>query len=149
MIPFFDIHAGHAELANEFTEAFSRVMTSGHVIMGPEVSAFEKEFATYCGAKHCIGVGNGLDALALTLRARGIGPGDTVSLMLPNVPAMVEAHFGVPFTGAVINALNIRLDALTIAFMLDHSEAKVVLTDPEFAPVITQALAMMKGARPW
>lgn len=86
--------------------------------------------------------------LAGALAARGIGPGDTVSLMLPNVPAMVEAHFGVPFTGAVINALNIRLDAPTIAFMLDHSEAKVVLTDPEFAPVIAQALAVMKGARP-
>lgn len=86
--------------------------------------------------------------LAGALAARGIGPGDTVSLMLPNVPAMVEAHFGIPFTGAVINALNIRLDAPTIAFMLDHSEAKILLTDPEFAPVILQALGMMKGRKP-
>lgn len=78
MIPFFDIHAGHKELQSELAHAYERVLQSGHVIMGPELTAFEAEFAAYCGVKHCIGVGNGLDALALTLRARGIGPGDEV-----------------------------------------------------------------------
>ena len=78
MIPFFDIHATHAAVANELKDAFARVLASGHIIMGSELEKFETEFAAYCGVKHCIGVGNGLDALALALRARGIGPGDEV-----------------------------------------------------------------------
>ncbi len=78
--------------------------------------------------------------LASALQRRGIGLGDTVSAMLPNVPAMLEAHFGVPMCGAVLNALNIRLDADSIAFMLEHSEAKVLLTDREFSGVIGKAL---------
>ena len=73
MIPFFDIHATHAAVANELKDAFARVLASGHIIMGSELEKFETEFAAYCGVKHCIGVGNGLDALALALRARGIG----------------------------------------------------------------------------
>jgi len=81
--------------------------------------------------------------LASALAARGIGLGDTVSAMLPNVPAMLEAHFGVPMAGAVLNALNIRLDADSIAFMLEHSEAKALLTDREFAGVIKPALAKL------
>ena len=71
--------------------------------------------------------------LASALRARGIGKGDTVAVMLPNTPPMVEAHFGVPMAGAVLNTLNTRLDPEAIAFMLDHGEAKVVIVDPEFA----------------
>ncbi|MBI3513938.1 MAG: AMP-binding protein, partial [Proteobacteria bacterium] len=78
--------------------------------------------------------------LASALSARGIGLGDTVSAMLPNVPAMLEAHFGVPMIGGVLNTLNIRLDAEAIAFMLQHCEAKVLLTDREFSGVITKAL---------
>jgi 3-(methylthio)propionyl---CoA ligase len=78
--------------------------------------------------------------LAAALAGRGVGPGDTVALMLPNVPAMLDAHFGIPMAGAVINALNIRLEAETIAYILDHGEAKVLLTDPEFAGVIADAL---------
>src|SRR5262249_10220649 len=67
--------------------------------------------------------------LASALTRRGIGPGDTVSAVLPNVPAMLEAHFGVPMTGAVLNTVNTRLDARTIAYILEHAEAKVLLTD--------------------
>ena len=78
--------------------------------------------------------------LASALAGRGVGPGDTVALMLPNVPAMLEAHFGIPMAGAVINALNVRLEAETIAYILDHGEAKVLLTDPEYASVIREAL---------
>ncbi len=81
--------------------------------------------------------------LASALVRAGVKPGETVAAMLPNVPAMLEAHFGVPMAGAVLNSLNIRLDAPTIAFMLQHSETKVLLTDQEFAPVIEQALASM------
>jgi fatty-acyl-CoA synthase len=78
--------------------------------------------------------------LASALVARGIGPGDTVAAMLPNTPEMVEAHFGVPMTGAVLNTLNKRLDAATLAFMLAHGEAKAVIVDREFADVMLQAL---------
>jgi fatty-acyl-CoA synthase len=80
--------------------------------------------------------------LASALRKRGIRKGDTVAIMAPNVPAMVEAHFGVPMTGAVLNALNYRLDAATIAFILEHGEAKALITDTEFAPVIKEALKL-------
>ncbi|WP_323004133.1 acyl-CoA synthetase [Denitromonas sp.] len=86
--------------------------------------------------------------LASALQQRGIGEGDTVAVMLPNVPAMVEVHFGVPMIGAVLNTLNTRLDAEALAFMLGHGEAKVLITDPEFAGVIGEALALLDGPRP-
>ena len=82
--------------------------------------------------------------LASALAKRGIGRGDTVAVMLANTPAMLEAHYGVPMTGAVLNALNTRLDAAVIAFTLDHAEAKVLITDREFSPVIKAALALAK-----
>jgi fatty-acyl-CoA synthase len=78
--------------------------------------------------------------LASALHARGIRPGDTVAAMLPNVPSMLDVHFGVPMAGAVINALNVRLEAETIAYILDHSETRVLITDPEFAGVVGEAL---------
>ena len=78
--------------------------------------------------------------LASALRKRGVGPGDTVAVMAPNTPAMFEAHYGIPMTGAVINALNTRLDADTLAFMLAHGEAKVLITDTEFCTAIAPAL---------
>ncbi|MCK6396519.1 acyl-CoA synthetase [Zoogloea sp.] len=86
--------------------------------------------------------------LASALAQRGIGRGDTVAVMLPNVPAMVEAHFGVPMTGAVLNTLNTRLDPEAIAFMLAHGEAKVLITDPEFAAIIAPALELLEGPKP-
>src|SRR5262245_2693016 len=78
--------------------------------------------------------------LGSSLARRGIGAGDTVAAMLPNIPAMVEAHFGVAMCGAVLNTLNTRLDAEAIAFMLEHGEAKLLLTDREFSPVIEKAI---------
>ncbi len=86
--------------------------------------------------------------LASALQKNGIGKGDTVAVMLPNTPPMVEAHFGIPVTGAVLNALNTRLDAETIAFMLDHGEAKVVIVDPEFAGTLQKALGLRKSTSP-
>jgi fatty-acyl-CoA synthase len=86
--------------------------------------------------------------LASALAARGIGRGDTVAAMLPNVPATFEAHFGVAMSGAVLNTLNTRLDAEAIAFMLQHGGARVLLTDREFAPVVERALALNAGQRP-
>jgi fatty-acyl-CoA synthase len=78
--------------------------------------------------------------LAGALAAAGVGRGDTVALMAPNTPEAFEAHFGVPMAGAVLNALNIRLDAETIGFILGHGEAKILLTDTEFAPIVEKAL---------
>ena len=69
--------------------------------------------------------------------------------MLPNIPAMNEVHFAVPIAGAVLNALNIRLDAPSIAFQLDHGGAKLILVDPEFAGVIAEALTLMTGPKPF
>ena len=77
------------------------------------------------------------------LQNLGISKNDTVSVLLPNVPAMLEAHFAVPMAGAVLNTLNTRLDAKTLAFMLDHAESKVLLVDPEFAALAQEALAMV------
>jgi fatty-acyl-CoA synthase len=82
--------------------------------------------------------------MASALAARGIGKGDTVAVMLPNIPEMFEAHFFVPMTGAVLNAINTRLDAQTVAFILEHAEAKVLFTDREYTEVVTQALALCK-----
>jgi fatty-acyl-CoA synthase len=86
--------------------------------------------------------------LASALMQAGIGKNDTVAVMLPNTPPMVEAHFGIPMAGAVLNALNTRLDPETVAFMLDHGEAKAVIVDPEFAAVMKKALALRQSTRP-
>ena len=83
------------------------------------------------------------------LAGRNIGSGDTVAAMLPNIPAMNEVHFAVPMAGAVLNALNIRLDASSIAFQLDHGGAKIILVDPEFAGVISEALPLMTAPKPF
>jgi len=81
--------------------------------------------------------------LASALAARGLGVGDTVAVMLPNIPAMYEVHFGVPMCGAVLNTLNTRLDADTIAFMLKHGGAKVLITDREYSAIMSKALVQM------
>jgi len=81
-------------------------------------------------------------ALASALRRRGVRPGDTVAAVLTNTPEMYECHFGVPLAGGVLNAINVRLDPATIAFILDHGEAKVLLVDREFSEVVGQALAL-------
>jgi len=83
--------------------------------------------------------------LASALVRRGIGAGDTVAVMLPNTPPMYEAHFGVPVTGAVLNALNTRLDAESVAFMIDHGGAKLLITDREYSPIVEKALALAKN----
>src|SRR6185295_1007108 len=82
--------------------------------------------------------------LASALAARGVGVGDTVSVMLANTPAMLEAHYGVPMTGAVLHSINTRLDAPAIAFMLDHANTKVLIGDTEFGPALKEALKQAK-----
>jgi len=82
--------------------------------------------------------------LASALRRRGVGPGDTVAMMAANTPEAMEMHFGVPMCGGVLNALNIRLDARTIAFILEHGEANVLITDREFSAVTKEALTILE-----
>jgi len=86
--------------------------------------------------------------LASALARRGIRRGDTVAVMAPNVPAMLEAHYGVPMAGAVLNALNYRLDARSIAFILEHARARLLITDTEFSETIERALALLKWRIP-
>ncbi|MDH5355045.1 MAG: acyl-CoA synthetase [Gammaproteobacteria bacterium] len=83
--------------------------------------------------------------MASALRGRGIQPGDTVATMLPNIPAMYEAHFGIPMAGIILHALNYRLDAEVIAFMLQHGEAKAILVDREYSAVIRDALSQFEN----
>ena len=85
--------------------------------------------------------------LASALARAGVGKGDTVAALLPNTPAMIEAHFGVPMAGAVLNALNIRLDAANLVFMLRHGEARVLLADTEFADVARQLAREVSGLK--
>lgn len=96
-IPFLNLRSTYDELSGEIDDAYRRVMNSGWYILGNEVSQFEQEFAAYCGAKHCIGVGNGLDALHLILRAMGIGEGDEVIVPANTYIATILA---VMYTGA-------------------------------------------------
>ena len=86
--------------------------------------------------------------LASALGKHGLGVGDTVAVMLPNTPPMVEAHFGIPMLGAVLNTMNTRLDAEAIAFQLDHGEAKAVIVDREFSGVMKKALALRQRTEP-
>ena len=82
--------------------------------------------------------------LASALARRGIGRGDTVSVMLLNTPAMLECHYGVPMCGGVLHSINTRLDASTIAFQLEHADAKIVIADRELMPVMQAALGLAK-----
>ena len=86
--------------------------------------------------------------LASALTKLGVNPGDVVATILPNIPAQAEAHFGVPACGAVLNTINTRLEPDTIAYILDHGEAKVVLVDPQFLPVLAEAVEIMDGPAP-
>ncbi|MCK0149588.1 AMP-binding protein [Marivita sp. S6314] len=86
--------------------------------------------------------------LASALAQMGVKPGDVVATILPNIPAQAEAHFGVPACGAVLNTINTRLDVDTIAYILDHGEAKVVLCDPQFMSVLAEAIELMEGDAP-
>ncbi|MBU9559261.1 acyl-CoA synthetase [Burkholderia multivorans] len=85
--------------------------------------------------------------LASALAAAGVGRGETVAALLPNIPAMVEAHFGVPMAGAVLNTINTRLDAASVLFMLRHGEAKVLIVDTEYADIAQRAVQELPGLK--
>lgn len=120
-ITFLDLKAGYLELKDDMDQAYYRVMDSGWFILGEEVEAFEQEFAAYCGARHCIGLGNGLDALHLILRAYGIGEGDEVI-----VPAntYIATWLAVSYAGAV--PIPVEPDSRT--YNLDPQQIQAAIT---------------------
>ncbi len=129
-IPFLDIHAGYLELKEEFDAAYHRVMDSGRVLLGEETVAFEAEFAAYCETKHCVAVGNGLDALQLVLRAWDIGPGDEV---------IVPAHTFIATWLAVSNVgarpVPVEPDEATCNIDVERMEAAITPRTKAIIPV--------------
>jgi dTDP-4-amino-4,6-dideoxygalactose transaminase len=121
-VPFFDLRTVHDEVRGELDGAYQRLMDSGTFILGEEVSAFEAEFAEYCGASHCIGVGNGLDALQLALRAVGVDRGDEV---------LVPAHTFIATWLAVsgIGATPIPVEPILDTYNLNTSRVDSLITD--------------------
>src|SRR5512136_1177130 len=130
MVPFLDLKAPYAELKDEMEEACRRVMESGWYILGREVEAFETEYAAYCVARHCIGVGNGLEALHLILRAMDIGPGDEVI-----VPAntYIATWLAVSYAGAV--PVPVEPDLRTYNMDASRIEARVTARTKAILPV--------------
>src|SRR5262245_46017336 len=120
-VPFLDLKDTYLEIKDELDAAYQRVMNSGWYILGEEVTAFEKEFAEYCGARHCVGVGNGLEALQLILRAMGIGPGDEVI-----VPANTYIATWLAVSNAGATVVPVEPDERT--FNLDPELIKAAIT---------------------
>ena len=120
-LAFLDLTAPHREIAAELEHAYEKVLASGHFIMGPELEAFEAEYAAYCGTRYCVGVGNGLDALHLTLRAWGIGPGDEVI-----VPSNTFIATWLAVTQAGATPVPVEPDGET--YNLDASRLEAALT---------------------
>ncbi len=120
-VPFVDLAAAHEELREELGSAVARVAESGWYLLGPELEAFEREFAEYCGTRHCVGVGSGLSAIELALRAAGVGPGDEVI-----VPAYtwIATWFAVSRTGA--RPVGADVDATT--YNIDPAAAAAAVT---------------------
>ena len=129
-IPFLDLQAAYHELQEELDAACRRVMSSGWYILGQEVEAFESEFASYCGVRHCIGVSNGLDALELILRGYGIGAGDEVI-----VPAntFIATWLAVSRAGAV--PVPVEPNELTHTIEVDHVEKAISSRTRAIMPV--------------
>ncbi|MCX5779664.1 MAG: DegT/DnrJ/EryC1/StrS family aminotransferase, partial [Firmicutes bacterium] len=120
-IPFLDLQAGYRELQGELDQAYQRVMDSGWYIMGLELEAFEAEFAAYCGVQYCLGVGNGLEALHLILRAYGIGPGDEVI-----VPA--NTYIATWLSVSQCGARPVPVEPVERTFNLDPARLEAALT---------------------
>jgi dTDP-4-amino-4,6-dideoxygalactose transaminase len=120
-VPFLDLKVVHADIRDDLDAAYRRVMDGGWFIMGGELTAFEEEYARYCGVRHCIGVANGLDALFLTLEAWGIGAGDEVI-----VPAhtFIASWLAVSYCGAV--PVGVDIDPLT--YTIDPSALRAAIT---------------------
>ncbi len=130
MIPFLDVKAAYTELAIPIEEAIRRVLTSGRYVLGAEVENFEREFATWVGADHCVGMANGLDAIALALRAVGVGPGDEV--IVPS-HTYIATWLAVTMVGATI--VPVEPDLMTNNLDPNRVEAAITLRTKALLPV--------------
>ena len=121
MIPFLDLKSAYNELKDEFDSAVAKVMESGYFVLGPNVDAFEREYAAYLGVKHCIGISNGLDALHIALIALGVGPGDEVI-----VPAntYIATWLAVTYTGAT----PVPVEPVEATYNLDPARIEAAIT---------------------
>ncbi|MBA4040210.1 MAG: erythromycin biosynthesis sensory transduction protein eryC1 [Sphingobium sp.] len=156
-VPFLNLAAATAQLRDEIHTAVSRVLDSGYYIGGPEVEAFEKAYADYCGARHCIGVANGLDALKLTLLAHGIGPGDEV--IVPS-NTFIATNLAVSQVGAVPvpvepietsynidpELIEARIGPRTRAIMPVHLYGRPADLDPIYAIAMRHGLPVIEDA---
>ncbi len=120
-VPFVDLAAQHAPIREQLDEALRSVLDSGRFVLGPQLTAFEEEFAAYCGAEHCVGVGSGTDALILALRACDIGPGDEV--ITPSL-----TFFAGPFAIAAVGAVPVFVDVEEATGTLDVDLARDAIT---------------------
>jgi dTDP-4-amino-4,6-dideoxygalactose transaminase len=119
-IPLNDLKAGYAEIREELDAAYQRVIESGYYVLGPEVESFEAEFAAYCGVQHCVGVGNGLEAISLLLKACDIGPGDSVI-----VPANTYIATWLPVTHVGAELIPVEPDDASYNIDPHHVEASI------------------------
>ena len=128
-VPFFDLRLVHCDLRADLDEAYARVLDSGTFILGDEVAAFEAEFAEFCGARHCIGAGNGLDALHFALRALGIAPGDEV---------LVPAHTFIATWLAVseLGAVPVPVEPLVGTYNIDPARVESLITSRTRAIIV-------------
>ena len=121
-LPYLDLRATHLELEGELEEAVARVLRSGWYLLGPELEEFEREFAAYCGTRHCVGVASGVSAIELALRAAGVGPGDEVI-----VPAYtwIATWLAVSRTGAT----PVGVDAVEATYNIDAGLIEAAISD--------------------
>ena len=127
-VPFLDVAATYRELRGELDDAYARVMTSGRFVLGDEVEAFEAEFASHCGVAYAVGVGNGLDALTITLRASDVGPGDDVIVPAHTFIAtwLAVARVGARPVPVDVNAETLLIDADAAASAVTSHTAAIV-----------------------
>jgi dTDP-4-amino-4,6-dideoxygalactose transaminase len=148
MIRFLDLAAIHASIAPELSAAVARVVASGTYVLGPETAAFESEWAAYVGAPHCVAVGNGVDAMALTLRAHGIGPGDEV--VVPS-HTFVAPWLAVAATGATPVPADVDERTYTLTSYGVTPRTRAVLPvhlygQPTSVPVAASLVHVVEGA---
>ena len=128
-IPLVDLAAQHAAVARKVAEGWQQVLDRTAFTAGPQVAAFESEYAAFTGTRHCVGVGNGTDAIEIALRALGIGRGDRVATFAWNSIRHLELYLAVPSMGAVLHTLNIRLFEEDLHYIVGHAEDKVIFLD--------------------